>query len=642
MPRSLSARLSIWIVLASALLFLGLIFYLGRVYNVGVNKEVDKDAVQVLDNAVLRLDDILDDVERSTHILAWTVSRDLARPDEMITYSNATVRYNDPITSCSISFEPWYYKSKGEFYSICTWRTRSGEVLWEQEGDESYVYYEKNWYLRTKQLGTSCWTEPYTDLYGDEVRDSEAEIIVSFCEPLYERDSVFVGSVSLDLSIRRLSAELNDVQPYANAFCVLVGDNGTYLVHKDPSKLYYHSFFSDAEEMDLPELEELGRAMDLQQEGKRVIRIDGEKYLIYFQPIPTTGWSMALFCPESDIFAGYLALQRSLLIALIIALLAMFFLFVFLIRHQLNPLGRLAKEADFIASGDFTHPLPPVKRKDEIGLLNRSFKNMQQSLVAYIQEVTQAAASRERMKKELQIARSIQMGMVPHEFDLGDEVDLYASMAPAREVGGDLYDFFIQNGKLYFCIGDVSGKGVPASLIMSVCRSMFRIVARQNLSPAEIASRINDTLAEKNDQMLFVTMFIACVDLKTDVMEYCNCGHNAPVLLSGSGQKPAFIDCKPNTAVGILPGFAFEGQRIEDFSDKVLFLYTDGLNEAENEAHEQFGNDRMLEELGREAFRDSRTLVDRLSQAVADHVAGAEASDDLTMLCLKITPDCRA
>jgi serine phosphatase RsbU (regulator of sigma subunit) len=135
--------------------------------------------------------------------------------------------------------------------------------------------------------------------------------------------------------------------------------------------------------------------------------------------------------------------------------------------------------------------------------------------------------------------------------------------------------------------------------------------------------------------MLFVTMFFACIDLKTGVMEFCNCGHNLPVLLPCDGGKPCFLACIPNTVIGVMPSFEFEGQRVDDVRGKVLFIYTDGLNEAENAAHEQFGNEAMLEELGRKAFTDSRSLIEQMGDAVARHVNGAEASDDLTMICVK-------
>lgn len=635
MRRSISARLSFWIVLAAALLFFATSLYLSRIWRVAIRNEVDKDAVQIIDNAGYRVDDILDDVERTANVLSWFVTRDLQKPGFMVTHSNNTLRYDSKLNSCSISFEPWYYPSKGEFYSIFSWRKSSGEVVWEQEGDADYRYFDKIWYQLPKQRGEACWTDPYNDVVANDDPDMNTGMLVSYCVPILDGDT-FVGSISLDLTLPQISAELKNIKPYENAFCILIGRDGTYLVHPDEGKLLYHSIFSDADELGSPEMRELGEAMQRGEKGRWELMLDGQLYFVYYQPIPTTGWSLGIFCPESEIFSGYDRLQRNLIMSLVAALLLMFLLFVWLIRRQLAPLGKLANEADYIASGNFDRPLPSVRRNDEIGQLNRSFGNMQSSLVRHIRELTESTASRERMERELQIARNIQMGMVPHDFNLGKKVDLYASMVPAREVGGDLYDCFVQDGKLYLCIGDVSGKGVPASLFMAVARAMFRIVAREGVSPAEIARRINDTVSEKNDQMIFVTMFLAAVDLNTGVMEYCNCGHNAPVLFPGPDKAPAFLDCLPNTAIGIANGFNYEGQRIDDLRGKILFLYTDGLNEAENSEHEQFGNDRMLACLGDGPFLDARTLINRLSTAVASHVADAEASDDLTMLCLRI------
>ena len=634
MRRSLSARLSLWIVLVASLLLLSMIISLSRVWRTGVRAEVDKDAAQVLDNAVLRLDDILDDVERTASVLYRFVIRDLDKPDMMVSHSNNTIRYNSALSGCSISFEPGYYPSKGEYYSIYSWPGENDKIEWEQEGADDYRYYEKEWYLYSKQLGYDCWTEPYLDTTG--IAGKGVEMLISYCTPVFDSTSVFVGAITLDLSLKQRSEALYNVRPYPNAYCILIGEGGKYLVHPDSDKLMTHSIYSDAEELAVPELVKLGESMEKQERGEQELFLNGQHYYVFYRPVPTTGWNIAIFCPESDIYGGYDRLQRKILWSLLAGLALVFLLSVLLIRHQLAPLAKLAEEADFIASGNFDRPMPVRKRNDEIGVLSQSFVHMQSSLVRHIQELTESTASRERMERELQIARNIQMGMVPHDFDLGKKVDLYASMVPAREVGGDLYDCFVQDDKLYLCIGDVSGKGVPASLFMSVARAMFRVVARQGLAPAEIARRINDTVSEKNDQMIFVTMFLAAVDLKTGVMEYCNCGHNAPVLFPGPDKAPAFLDCLSNTALGIASGFDYEGQRVDDMRGKILFLYTDGLNEAENADHEQFGNDRMLACLGDGPFLDARSLIDRLSEAVASHVAGAEASDDLTMLCLRI------
>ncbi|MBR2746820.1 MAG: serine/threonine-protein phosphatase, partial [Bacteroidales bacterium] len=200
------------------------------------------------------------------------------------------------------------------------------------------------------------------------------------------------------------------------------------------------------------------------------------------------------------------------------------------------------------------------------------------------------------------------------------------------EVGGDLYDYFIQGEKLYFCIGDVSGKGIPASLVMATAMNLFRVVGRQELPPVEIARQINETLAEGNEQMMFVTMFIGALDLADGGLDFCNCGHNPPVLLSRGGEAK-FLSCKANTCIGVVPGYAFEGEHVE-LKDTPLFLYTDGVTEAEDPEHEQFGEGRLVAALsGR--YEGVEAVARGLAEKVKEHVGGALASDDLTMVCLE-------
>jgi len=315
----------------------------------------------------------------------------------------------------------------------------------------------------------------------------------------------------------------------------------------------------------------------------------------------------------------------------------MFLACIRIIGKTMKPLRTLTGQVERIASGHFNDVLPEVERTDEIGTLSHSFAHMQQSLVSYMDELTRTTEKRVRIEGELKIARGIQMAMVPRVFPAfpdRKDIDLYASIMPAKEVGGDLYDYFIQDDRLYFCIADVSGKGVPASLFMSVTRSLFHVLAQQSLPPSEMARQINDSLSDRNEHLMFVTMFIGAIDLRTGHLSYCNCGHNPPVILSKDG--PAFLDCIPNTSLGISAGFTFVGQEIATVKGTPLFLYTDGLNEAENPDHEQFGNDRLMTVLGRQDYVDAKTTVYRMSDAVAKHVGGADASDDLTMLCLKV------
>jgi serine phosphatase RsbU (regulator of sigma subunit) len=203
-------------------------------------------------------------------------------------------------------------------------------------------------------------------------------------------------------------------------------------------------------------------------------------------------------------------------------------------------------------------------------------------------------------------------------------------MTPAKAVGGDLYDFFILDGTLYFCLGDVSGKGVPASLFMAQSIRLFRALAKQQMMPADIATRLNAELSENNESGMFVTMFIGEVDLQTGHLEFCNAGHNPPVF------RGEFIEMEPNAPIGLWPELEYIGENIDNIKGEPLFIYTDGLNEAENAAQEQFGDDHLLEVIRNNTYESARQTVELLQHEVAVHVAGAEPSDDLTMLCLKI------
>ena len=634
---SLAMRTSAWVLLGAALLFLGTLTYIFHRSGIAVKREASNRAVQILDNTVLRVNGILEDVELAANNLEWLVHRDLTDPEAVVTYSNEVVRNNPDLNSCSISFEPYYFPEQGRYYSIYSYRDVNDDVQWEQEGDDSYQYFYRNWYLLPKLLEKPCWTEPYEDLGVDDAVETGSQMLVSHCRPIYDGNGEFVGTISLDISLKWLSQTISDVKPYPNSYSILVGHGGTYLVHPDPNKLFYQTLFTDGLVNPDPEKYALGQSMRRREEGMREMMLEGVKCYVYYKPVEINGWSLAIVCPESDIFVSLKRMRRQVGWNMLLGLLLLFPLLAWLIHKQLYPLRGLAVEADAIASGDLNHQLEPVDRTDEIGVLNQSFRNMQTSLVRHIEDLTAATASRERMERELQIARNIQMAMVPHVFPSRDDVDLYALMTPAREVGGDLYDFCIVNEKLFFCLGDVSGKGVPASLLMAVARGMFRILAKQALPPAEIARQINDMTSEENEQLNFVTMFIASIDLTSGAMEFCNCGHNAPVMLSGKGGKPVFLDCKPNMAIGIQHGFVFEGQRIENVKGKPVFFYTDGLNEAENALGEQFGNEKLLAVLGEGKFVNAQQTVEKMSQAVSLHVGDAEPSDDLTMLCVKVS-----
>ena len=263
----------------------------------------------------------------------------------------------------------------------------------------------------------------------------------------------------------------------------------------------------------------------------------------------------------------------------------------------------------------------------------RQMRRLQQvntELKTAYDQLRTATMAKEHMENELQVAREIQLSMLPHNFVQLRRADAHAFMRPAKFVGGDLYDIFYQNDKLYFCIGDVAGKGVPASMLMAVAVNLFRMTAKEGFSPQQIATKLNDAISTDNEQGMFVTMFIAIIDLNTGHMDYCNAGHNPP-LLDGE-----YMEVESNAPIGLWPEAEFVGQEVENMKGKTLFLYTDGLNEAENSKHQQFGDDRLKLEIRRYQDEDAHDMTEDVEKAVECFVDGAEQSDDLTMLCIKM------
>ncbi len=244
------------------------------------------------------------------------------------------------------------------------------------------------------------------------------------------------------------------------------------------------------------------------------------------------------------------------------------------------------------------------------------------------------AAEKDRIANELTIARNIQLAMLPKTFppfpDRKD-VDIYAELSPAREVGGDYYDFFMRDEKLFFCIGDVSGKGVPAALVMVVARSVFRMLTERESAPDRIVQQMNDSMARDNDYNMFITLFLGVLDLPTGRLRYVNAGHKAPLLDGG------FLPIQPNLPIGVMMNFKFAVQEAIIPSGSTLFLYTDGLTEAENAVAEQFGQDRMLNVCTRvmTGNQEPRVLITEMKQAVNDFVGPTDQSDDLTLFALK-------
>ncbi|MBQ9655317.1 MAG: SpoIIE family protein phosphatase [Prevotella sp.] len=632
--RKLSVRVSLWVVFFAAIIFniaLGVLSFQARE---AIQQEAFSRAMQILDKTSLHVERILNRVEVASNMTKWLVERHPDQADSMFVYSRGMLLNNPDFYNCSIAFEPGYFSQKGRYFSAYT-KHVGDSIRTIQGGSDNYQYFYMDWYLMSSLLNKPCWTEPYIDL---DVATNTSEMVTSYCQTLTNRHGQKIGAINVSLSLNWLSQVISSTKPYPNSYSIMVGRGGTYFVHPDSTKITRQTIFTQTMEQPDTAMTALGYAMTHGEEGVKEMKMDGEDCLVFYKPLGQTGCSMAIICTESDVFSGFERLRRTIMIIFTVGLLAMLYLFIRIITRELKPLHRLAKEAEAIASGQFDASLPDFRRIDEIGQLSHSFGNMQQSLVKYIEELKTTIAQKASIESDLRIASDIQMGMLPEKFptrDDRDDVQLYASLTPTKEVGGDLFDFYFRDEKLFFCIGDVSGKGVPASLFMAVTRSTFRTVSAHESLPDRIVTVMNRTISDMNKNHMFVTLFVGVLDLPTGRLRYCNAGHDAPLLVgAGVGELP----CDANIPVGFMPNWKYTLQEAQIFTGTTIFLFTDGLTEAMNANNEQFQMERVNDVAFKalsEQQQEPRQIISRMTEAVHQFVGDAEQSDDLTMMAIQ-------
>ena len=630
----LSIRVSLWVVLFAAVIFVGALSLLFHQSGLAVRKEAISRATQILDKTSLQVEGILNRVEVASEMTEWLVQRHPENADSMFVYSRGMLQNNPDFFNCSIAFEPYYFKDRGHYFSAYS-KHAGADIRTIQGGSDNYQYFYMDWYLMPKLLDHPCWTEPYMDL---DVPTNTSEMVSSYCKALKDDEGNVIGVINTSLSLNWLSETISAIKPYPNSYSIMIGRGGTYFVHPDQSKISRETIFTATMESRDTAAASLGHAMQRGEQGVMQAVVGGVKSYVFYKPLGQTGCSMAIVCPESDIFSGFDRLRRIIWAIVAGGLLLMLFFFIRIITRELDPLRRLAIAAETIASGKLDAELPETGRTDEIGQLSQSFGNMQQALVKYIDELKDTTAQKASIERDLHIASQIQMGMLPKNFPSGDDRDdvrIFASLTPAKDVGGDLFDFHFRDGKLFFCIGDVSGKGVPASLFMAVTRSVFRTVSAREEMPDRIMESLNKTMAEMNETNMFVTLFIGVLDLATGCMHYCNAGHDAPLLV---GDGVGTLPCDPNIPVGFIPDWKYSLQKVEIYKGTTIFLFTDGLTEAEDATHAQFQMSRVTQE-AQDALakqeQEPQRIIARMTDAVHAFVGDADQSDDLTMMAIQ-------
>lgn len=628
---SISGRLTLRVLIVSAIIFTLTFGLFVRMAANRVREEATKHAHSELSNTIHQIDAVLNAVETAVENTAWLVPYRLSSPEFMYALTERLLQNNDFICGAAVAFEPGYYASKGHYFSPYSYRDENGEIKSKQLGSDTYDYHYMDWYQIPKLLNETYWSEPYYDDGGGEM------MMTTYSKPLYDEYGNLYAILTADLSLEWLTELVSGIQAFDNAYNLMVSRNASYIVHPDHNLILNETIFSSTYGDDDESLVKLKDDMVNCRAGEVLRDKEGGKFFVFYSPVETTCWSVAIVCPRSELYDNVRKMRSMLIILGIIALLFMIAMSYNGIRKVVAPVEDFSGVAKKIAEGDFNAQLPQIYSKDELKELHDSFAYLKNSLVSYIDELKSTTANKERIESELRIAQGIQMGMLPKSFPAfpeREDIALAAKIVPAKEVGGDLYDFFIDNEKLYFIVGDVSGKGIPASLVMAVTCRLFRSVASYLNKPEDIINSLNNSLSDGNESNMFCTAFLGILDLKTGHLSYCNAGHNAPLFIETNGNVSA-MDVKPNLPLGLFSGFPYEGQETTIEKNTMLYLFTDGVNEAENNEMEQYSDERLVAFLKSKSDSEPKDLIEATLIEVQRHAAGANQSDDITVMCIK-------
>ena len=665
-PRSFAKRLT-WRVMLIVIVVMGLVsfwfFFAGWASLMAAAHYVAQKYLEGRNEMIWRS---LSEIQVASANTVPRIEDNLDKPDKMYDIMENMVRRNPSIRSCGVSFAADYYAQKGHWFCPYAQRSDSDSIVTVTTiGDKRHDYLSSEWFAKAMTATAGGWSKPFFD--GQDKHTP----LISWLSPIRDRDGQTVAVLGVDLALDFMADRLqvvkktyrgedgdsvrwkvtadfrNDADSVSGAWdaadelyaFVLDGD-GNYLVHPDRRRVINGNYFDYAKQTTDTLDDHIGHLMVRGESGFRSdnLMLDGVDVDVLYMPLGESGWSVAWVAPTFVIKMVTTVIASIFVFFILLGLLVVFFAGRRSIKKATKSLKQLAASADEVAKGNFNAELPKLKCRDEIQLLRDSFEKMQLSLTAYVRELQETTAQKASLESELRVAHDIQMSMLPKTFPPYPEradIDIFGTVTPAKDVGGDLFDFFIRNEQLFFCIGDVSGKGVPASLVMAVTRSLFRNIAAHVSAPQQIVGALNKSLSDSNEPSMFVTLFVGVLDLATGLLTYSNAGHNAPLLI---GRGVGLLPCDANLPLGVMAEWEFSSQQVTMEAQTTIFLYTDGLNEAENNVHEQFGDDQIVR-VAKSVLADGEnrpeTLVGRMSEAVQAFVGEAEQSDDLTMLAVK-------
>ncbi len=618
---SLSGRLTRKLLIICSLIFIIALI----VMYILSGATVAEETIGAVQNELHAETTIIDKSLQNTEIVIlsadYIIKENINNEKKLYHLTKEIVANNPVLVGCAIAFAEGQYRGKYAFAPYSFRKEDGDEVKSINLAKDSASYLSEEWFVTTTQLRRPYWSEPYFDKNGSEQQ------VVTFCMPIFDGDSNVLAVITADMAVKWLEDKLYSIQH--ESVVTLTSQSGKCFASSSPdfagADITEQSIVDAC--IDLKQLEEVKRA------GKGIVNLKiNDTYVFSAVETLRNGWKISHMCEYKQIEERTVTMRIVIAVACLLCLLVSFVLCRKMIKSITKPLSELSETALQMAAGDFGTELPVVQSQDEILRLRDAFAAMQNYIVYYLNEIREKTGLKERMEAELNVGRSIQLGMLSTDFPKNDVVELHATLAPAKEVGGDYYDFAIINNHLLFAIGDVSGKGVPAALLMAIARSSMRLFDNPDQGTAILMEQLNNVINDNNPSQMFITVFLGCLDLATGRLSYCNAGHN-PIVVKPANKEPYYLKAKSNIVVGVIDNFSYAEEEVMLEHGSQLLLYTDGVSEAERGDKEQYGEDRLLQWASQNLENgSSQQNVEKLYNDVKLFVNGNDPNDDITIM----------
>jgi len=627
---SLTTRLIVWTLLAVGGVYVATVAVSNALARRMAMAAAEREAVNETEAAVSRVEDLLHSVEERTLALGEALSVLGPRDSDVDPLLRRFVQGNRDLYGAAIAWVPGERRERRALYYHWAAEGESS-LLAANLASESYRYWERAWFKDPLAAGGPLWTEPYKDEGGGDAS------MVTFAVPFSGPGGAPAGVVTADVRLGRLDSIVQEVELGRSGFGLVLSRSGVVIAASERRESGAPgTVLRKASSEDRARLEPIVKRMLSGEKGFARVELEGVPFRLTYRPLSRAGWSLAALYPEDElldevgwlrIVQGILALGGLLLLALVVVVLS---------RRLTRPLGALAASADQIARGDLDAPLPPVESRDEVGALAGAFHHMRDALKEYIRNLQETTAAKERLESELKVARRIQADMLPKPVAGSREegFELGATLVSARTVGGDLFDHFRDGSRVFFLVGDVSGKGIAAALFMARAQTVFETVASREADPAALLATVNRSLCRDNDAGMFVTAVAGVLDLASGDLAFSLAGHEPPVLVPAD-RTPELVSVEGGRVLGLIEASEFPVNRLRLGRGDAVVLYTDGVSEAQDAAGGFFGLERLVAATAGLRHEAAPALTEGVLKAVRAFAGGAPQSDDITILTLR-------